>query len=81
MSVLADENGFYQFSGDLARGGGVWVTPRIPTDIYVGMSYNKDFEDPPEVTPSPRGPGWREVVIAGDTNFDIELVRRVAAGR
>jgi hypothetical protein len=78
MFVLADENGFYHFSGDLASGGGVWVTPGIPTDIAVGGSYNKDYEDPPGLPPSRRGPGWREVLIDGDTSFDIELVRRPA---
>jgi hypothetical protein len=31
----------------------------------------------PKPTPSnPSGPGWREVVIHGDTRYDIELVRR-----
>jgi hypothetical protein len=76
MFNIADENGFYQFSGDVASGGGVWVTPGIPTEIYVGTSYNPNFKDPPGVTPSRRGPGWREVLIDGDTRFDIELVRR-----
>ena len=73
MFVLADDNGFYHFSGDLASGGGVWVTPGIPTDLAV--DYNKDFEDPPGLPPS-RGPGWRAVLIDGNTSFDIELVRR-----
>ena len=77
MFVLADDNGFYHFSGDFASGGGVWVTPGIPTDILVGP-YNKDYEDPPGLPPSRRGPGWREVLIDGDTRFDIELVRRPA---
>jgi hypothetical protein len=74
MFVLADDNGFYHFSGDLATGGGVWVAPGVPTDIAV--NYNKDYEDPPGLPPSRRGPGWREVLIDGDTRFDIELVRR-----
>ena len=79
MFVLADEGGFYQFSGDVASGGGVWLIPGVPTDIAVGGSYNPDYEDPPGLTPARRGPGWREVLIDGDTRFDIELVRRVAA--
>ncbi len=79
MFVLADHNGFYQFSGDITRGGGVWVSPGMPTVIYVGSSYNKDFEDPPRETPSRLGPGYRDVVIDGNTTLDIELVRRVAA--
>jgi hypothetical protein len=74
----ADDNGFYQFSGDLATGGGVWVAPGVLTPIAVG-SYNKDYEDPPGLPAMGQGPGWREVLIDGDTTFDIELVRRSAA--
>ena len=74
----ADENGFYHFSGDLASGGGVWVAPGVPTPIVVGY-YNKDYEDPPGLPLTSRGPGWREVLIDGDTRFDIELVRRATA--
>src|SRR5688572_28498828 len=76
--ATADDNGFYNFSGDLARGGGVWVVPGVPTPIAVGY-YNKDYEDPPGLPAMGHGPGWREVLIDGDTRFDIELVRRVAA--
>ena len=71
----ADEKGFYHFSGDLSRGGGVWVADGVPTPIAVGP-YNKGFEDPPGMPPLRQGPGWREVLIDGDTIFDIELVRR-----
>ena len=72
--ATADDNGFYNFSGDLATGGGVWLSPGVPTSILVGY-YNPDFEDPPGL---PRR-GWREVQINGNTRFDIELVRRAAA--
>jgi hypothetical protein len=72
--ATADENGFYHFSGDLETGGGVWLVPGVRTPIAVGL-YNSDFTDPPG---QPR-PGWREVLITGDTRFDIELVRRAAA--
>ena len=75
--ATADDEGFYQFSGDLAMGGGVWLTPGVPTPIIVG-SYNPDFKDPPGL-PATQGPGWRNVLINGDTRFDIELVRRAAA--
>lgn len=75
--ATADGNGYYHFTGDLAAGGGIWVTPGVPTPIAVGY-YNKDFEDPPELPVMSRGPGWRQVLIAGDTHFDIELVRRAA---
>ena len=76
--ATADGNGFYHFSGDLASGGGVWLIPGVPTPLAVG-GYNKDYEDPPGLPAIPRGPGWREVLINGDTRFDIELVRRAAA--
>jgi len=76
--ATADDNGFYHFSGDLARGGGVWVSPGVPTPIAVGY-YNRDYEDPPGLPAMRQGPGWREVLIDGDTSFDIELVRRAAA--
>ena len=76
--AYADDYGFYHFSGDLAQGGGVWVNRGVPTPIAVGY-YNKDYEDPPGLPPSRNGPGWREVLIDGDTKFDIELVRRPAA--
>ena len=74
----ADDNGFYQFSGDLATGGGVWVAPGVLTPLAVGY-YNKDYEDPPGLPAMGQGPGWREVLIDGDTTFDIELVRRSPA--
>lgn len=76
--ATGNEDGFYHFSGDLAKGGGVWVVPGVPTPIAVGY-YNKDYEDPPGLPAMGHGPGWREVLIDGDTRFDIELVRRVAA--
>ena len=61
------------FSGDLARGGGVWVAPGVPTPVAVGY-YNNNYEDPPGLPGMRQGPGWREVLIDGDTTFDIELV-------
>jgi hypothetical protein len=75
MFARADEKGFYQFSGDIASGGGIWLIPGVPTELIVGLIYNPDFEDPPGFTPR-RGPGRREVLIDGDTRLDIELVRR-----
>ena len=69
-SVYTDSKGFYRFSG-------VWTNGTFPTRI----SAQKDgYEDPkglPTPTPpNPSGPGWREVVINGNTQFDIQLVRR-----
>ena len=72
----ADSSGFYHFSGDIASGGGVWVAPGVPTPVYLG--YNTDYEAPPGLS-APRGPGWRNVLMHGDTRFDIDLVRRAAA--
>ena len=51
----------------------MWVAPGVPTPIAVGY-YNKDYEDPPGLPAMRQGPGWREVLIDGDTRFDIELV-------
>jgi hypothetical protein len=76
--AYADDNGFYHFSGDLGIGGGVWVRPGEPTPLAVGY-YNLDYQDPPGLPPSRNGSGWREVLIDGDTRFDIELVRRATA--
>ena len=80
MFATADGNGFYRFPGDLATGGGIWVKPGVPIPIAVGGWFNTEFGDPPGLLP-PRqgGAGRREVVIDGDTRFDIELVRRAAA--
>jgi len=76
--ATADENGFYHFSGDLVSGGGVWLAAGVPTPIAVGY-YNRDYEDPPGLPAMRQGPGWRAVLIDGDTKFDIELVRRATA--
>jgi len=62
--ATADDNGFYHFSGDLASGGGVWLArcpTACPTILQVG---HEGFEG-----------RWTEVLIDGDTTFDIELVR------
>jgi hypothetical protein len=78
--ATADANGFYSFSGDLATGGGVWLSPGFLTAIGVEHT---GYQDPPGLLPLrgplfhlPFGPGWREVLIDGDTRFDIQLVRR-----
>ena len=78
--ATADASGFYRFSGDLATGGGIWLSPGVLTVIGVE---HKAYQDPPGLPPLrgplghiPTGPGWREVLIEGDTRFDIELVRQ-----
>jgi len=58
---------------------GVWTEgrPTFPVRIWIGKD---GYQDPPGLAkptpPNPVGPGWREVVMTGDTRFDIELVRR-----
>jgi hypothetical protein len=78
--ATTDTNGVYRFSGDLASGGGVWLSPGFLTAIGV---QHTSYQDPPGLPPLrgpmfhiPSGPGWREVLIDGDTRFDIQLVRR-----
>jgi hypothetical protein len=58
---------------------GVWTEGR--TGFPTRISVSKDgYTDPPGLPrttpPNPSGPGSREVVIEGDTRFDMELVRR-----
>jgi hypothetical protein len=58
---------------------GVWTEgrPSFPIRILVAK---EGYSDPPGLSkptpPNPSGPGWREVVINGDTRFEMELVRR-----
>jgi hypothetical protein len=73
--MTTDANGYYSFSGDLGAGGGVWLSG-APTALSVEK---EGYRDPPGLPPPsrglPSGEGWREVVIAGDTRFDMQLVR------
>jgi hypothetical protein len=78
--ATADSKGFYNFSGDLASGGGVWLSPGFLTAIGV---QHTGYQDPPGLPPLrgplfhiPSGSGWREVLIDGDTRLDIQLVRQ-----
>ena len=65
--ATADADGFYRFPGDLATGGGIWLSPGQPTSIIVrGMN----FEQQPWLGRN------LDVLITGDTRFDVELVRR-----
>jgi hypothetical protein len=59
-----DKKGFYSFKG-------VWGTP-------VSIKVGKDgYQDPPGTTNTPFfGPGWRDVVINGDTRFNVQLARK-----
>jgi len=68
--AYTDSAGNYRFPP------GVW-TPQgrptfpIPVQIWIG----KDGYQDPAGLPKSSGPGWRAVVINGDTRFDAELVR------
>ena len=71
--AYTDSNGNYVFPR------GVWTEgrPLFPIRIWVGKDGCRDPAGLPKPTPpNPSGPGWREVVIHGDTRFDMELVRR-----
>ena len=71
--AYTDSNGEYVFPR------GVWTEgrPSFPIRIWVGKD---GYQDPPGLPkptpPNPSATGWREVLINGDTRFDMELVRR-----
>lgn len=68
--AYTDSSGFYSFTG-------VWTNGQSPTRILVQKDGYADPTGLPVPTPpNPTGPGWREVVIDGDTRFDMQLVRR-----
>jgi hypothetical protein len=76
-AVMSDANGFYRFNGDITSGGGVWVETGITTPLIVAKDGYKDPAGlPPRTWPASGTTGWREVVINGDTRFDIQLARR-----
>ena len=71
--ALTDAKGDYVFPK------GVWdeTRPSFPIRISVSKDgYGEPAGTPRPTPPNPSGPGWREVVINGDTRFEIELVRR-----
>jgi len=58
---------------------GVWTEgrPTFPVRIWIQKDGYKDPPGLPKTTPpNPSSPGWREVVINGDTRFDAQLVRQ-----
>ena len=59
---FTDSSGLYSFTG-------VWTTPGTPTPVWFSK---EGYTDPLAVTP----PGYRQVLVDGDTRFDVELVRR-----
>ena len=68
-----DSSGRYSFSGDLGQRGGVWLPAgaKIPLLVkkegYAVVGAETTFAD---------GTGSRNVIVNGDTRFDILLVRR-----
>ena len=75
-----DAAGFYKFSGDIAHGGGIWLTsstsPCCPANTAYLIVGKEGYADPPGGRPGPVYQGWRDVTVKGDTRFDIQLVRR-----
>jgi hypothetical protein len=69
--AYTDSNGLYRFSG-------VWTNAgHFPTRISFGKNGYVDPAGLPKTTPpNPSGPSWREVVVNGDTRFDVQLVRQ-----
>ena len=69
--AYTDSKGFYSFTG-------VWTNPaHFPTRISITKDGYADPDGVPKPTPpNPSGSGWREVVVDGDTRFDVQLVRR-----
>ena len=69
---ITDANGLYTFND------GVWTDPtNFPTRLSVSKAGYRDPEGLPRPTPpNPSHASWREVVIIGDTRFDVELVRQ-----
>jgi hypothetical protein len=68
---ITDNNGFYSFSGDVDRGGGVWLNQTNTLYLIVRKA---GYSDPPGLPPRPVSQGWRDVPVKGDTRFDIQLV-------
>ena len=70
--AFTDSTGSYVFPP------GVWDEgrPDFPVRLWISKKGYKDPAGLPGITPgNPSGPGWREVVINGNTRFDAELVR------
>jgi len=66
---LTDANGMYTFTG-------VWNAGVLPTSLSAHKTGYVDPAQLPAVTPpNPTGPGWREVMVTGDTSFHVELVK------
>jgi hypothetical protein len=74
--ATTDRDGQYGFGGEVASGGGIWLSNAL-TPINVSKEGYSDPDGLPHLTMTVRNTaGWRELRVAGDTRFDIELVRR-----
>ena len=62
--ALTDSNGFYSFTG-------VWTQPNVRTQLWFGK---EGYTDPPGVPLVFNQSGWRQVLVSGDTRFDVQLV-------
>ena len=63
---FTDSRGIYSFTG-------VWTTPGVRTPVWFGK---EQYTDPPGVPLFFNESGYRQVMVNGDTRFDVELVRR-----
>ena len=64
--ALTDSKGSYSFTG-------VWTQPNVRTQLWFGK---EGYTDPPGVPLVFNQSGWRQVLVIGDTRFDIQLVRK-----
>jgi len=64
--ALTDSKGFYSFTG-------VWTEPDVRTQLWFGKA---GYTDQPGVPLVFNQSGWRQVLVAGDTRFDVQLVRK-----
>ena len=63
---ITDSSGTYRFTG-------VSAAPGVRTPVWFGK---EQYTDPPGIPLFSNESGYRRVLVAGDTRFDVELVRR-----
>jgi len=61
-----DANGVYSFTG-------VWTTPGVRTPVWFSK---EGYVDAPGAPVAFSGPGWRLVLVNGDTRLDVQLARK-----
>jgi hypothetical protein len=72
--LTTDANGSYRFSGDLAHGGGIWLSD--PISVLVQKAGYTVMGGVPINSPSYPEGFWVTVKMNGDTAFDIVLTAR-----